>query len=66
YAEYSAGVRAEYGHLDDDTWRIGRSAVLRSLLARPALFVTAGGIERFEHTARANLTAELAALSAGG
>ncbi len=62
YAEYTAGVRAEYAHLDDDTFRAGRARVLRGLLERPALFHTAVARERWEAAARANVEAELARL----
>jgi predicted metal-dependent HD superfamily phosphohydrolase len=64
YADYATGVRAEYAHLDEATWQAGRTAVLQSLLARPRLYVTDVAHDRFEHRARANLTAELAALTA--
>ena len=62
YAAYATGVRAEYGHVDDDAWRLGRAAVLRSFLARPVLFHTPPMAGR-DATARANLTAELASLT---
>ena len=62
YAAYATGVRAEYGHVDDDAWRLGRAAVLRSFLARPVLFHTPPMAGRAA-TARANLTAELASLT---
>jgi predicted metal-dependent HD superfamily phosphohydrolase len=63
YTAYATGVRAEYGHLDEATWRAGRSAVLRALLDRPALFHTPVMAPR-DGPARANLTAELAGLTA--
>lgn len=62
YTAYANGVRAEYAHLDDRAWRTGRVAVLRNLLAHQPLYRTAQGRARFERRARANLTAELAAL----
>jgi predicted metal-dependent HD superfamily phosphohydrolase len=62
YDAYVTGVRAEYGHLDAAAWTVGRSAVLQSLLARPHLYHTVAGVERWESRARANLTAELSAL----
>ncbi len=63
YSAYVAGVRSEYRHVDDDDWNTGRAAVLESFLARPAIYRTAAGRERWEARARANLTAELAQLS---
>lgn len=61
YERYRSAVRAEYGFLDDATWREGRAAVLRSLLAAP-LFHTAAFTDR-EAAARRNLSAELDSLA---
>lgn len=33
YERYSRDIRAEYAHVDDDTWRTGRAAVLQRLRA---------------------------------
>jgi predicted metal-dependent HD superfamily phosphohydrolase len=63
YQAYATGVRVEYAHLDDDAWRQGRAEVLRRLLARQPLFATEPGRRRWEARARANLAAELAALT---
>lgn len=63
YAAYVAAVRAEYAHLDDETFRAGRRAVLAGLAAKPELFHTAVARERWEDAARANLTRELAELA---
>jgi predicted metal-dependent HD superfamily phosphohydrolase len=65
YRAYVTGVRAEYAHVDDDDWRRGRGDVLRRLLALEPLYRCAPMRAR-ETRARANLTAELAALSAAG
>lgn len=62
YAEYVADVRREYAHVPDDAFRSGRADVLRGLQAKPHLFHTAYGRERWEAPARANLTRELATL----
>ena len=62
YLAYRNAVRAEYGHLDDASWRTGRAGVLRSLLAADPLFATSLGRQRWEARARANMTAELALL----
>ncbi len=62
YAAYVTGVRAEYAHVDDAAWRIGRAAVLEGFLERAHIFATATAQERFEPHARANLAAELATL----
>jgi predicted metal-dependent HD superfamily phosphohydrolase len=63
YQAYVNGVRAEYDHVDDGQWTHGRSAVLRHFLDRPRLFITDHMFAALEHRARANIEAELAALS---
>ncbi|MDR1999034.1 MAG: hypothetical protein LBQ06_03700 [Frankiaceae bacterium] len=63
YEAYRRAVRAEYAQLDDERWRAGRTAVLRSLLARDRLYLSAAGRDRWEAAARRNIAAELAALS---
>lgn len=64
YSTYAAAVRAEYRHLDDGGWRAGRAAVLRGLLDRPTVYITATALLLWERRARANLAAELATLTA--
>lgn len=63
YQAYVNGVRAEYAHIDDAQWRTGRSMVLQHFLDRPRLFATDFMYAAAEHRARANIEAELAALS---
>jgi predicted metal-dependent HD superfamily phosphohydrolase len=63
YGDYVRGVRAEYSHLDDAAWVVGRRGVLRSFLDRPVIFATVPGRDRWEAVARANLSAELSTLS---
>ncbi|MDF5752092.1 metal-dependent phosphohydrolase [Spongiactinospora sp. TRM90649] len=63
YDGYARAVREEYRHVPDDAFRAGRAAVLRRLLAAPRLYRTATAHDLWEATARANLAAELAALS---
>lgn len=62
YATYAAAVREEFAHVDTDSFRRGRAAVLERLLALPALFSTSYGRTHWEASARHNLTAELARL----
>lgn len=62
YETYRAQVRAEYGHLDDERWRVGRAAVLRSLLERDRLYLSDAARDRWEPAARRNMAAELASL----
>jgi predicted metal-dependent HD superfamily phosphohydrolase len=61
YAAYASAVRAEYGHLSDEEFTAGRTAVLEHLLALPALYRTPAA-QAWTHTARANMTAELVLL----
>src|SRR5699024_1627294 len=62
YARYLQDVRAEYAHVTEPDWRIGRSAVVQHLLDRAPLFHTPTGTTRWEEPARANLSAELEVL----
>lgn len=64
YDEYVHDVRREYAHLDDETFRAGRAAVLRSLLEKPTLFHTAFARKAWEDAARANVERELDGISA--
>jgi len=63
YAAYAAGVRAEYAHVPEEAFRAGRAQVLRRLLGLPALYRVPALHEAWEQRARANLRAELAALT---
>ncbi len=64
YRAYVDGVRAEYHHVDEASWRPGRAHVLQDFLHRPALFHTATARDRWTARAHANLAAELATLGA--
>ncbi|WP_333755097.1 HD domain-containing protein [Streptomyces sp. IBSBF 3352] len=63
YAAYTAAVREEYHFVPNDAFRAGRADVLRQLLALPSLFRTPHGREKWEATARYNLSSELEMLS---
>jgi predicted metal-dependent HD superfamily phosphohydrolase len=63
YREYAAGVRREYAAWPEADFRAGRRAVLVDLASRDALFRTAYAREHWEPLARANLAAEIAALT---
>jgi predicted metal-dependent HD superfamily phosphohydrolase len=60
YDDYAVRVRAEYAHVPDELFRVGRATVLRQLLELPALFRV---MPAWEPRARANLERELATLS---
>jgi predicted metal-dependent HD superfamily phosphohydrolase len=62
YERYRRAVREEYAHVTDADWRVGRAAVLRSLLAREPLYRTAAARDRWAVLARRNLVGELAGL----
>lgn len=62
YDDYVRAVRREYAHLDDDAWRSGRAAFVRSMLGRTSIYPPTLGLDAWERHARANLTAELAAV----
>lgn len=63
YQAYVNGVRQEYRFVDDDAWRTGRARVLRSFLDRDRIYRTPTANVRWEHRARANVTAELSQLA---
>ncbi|MFT3888071.1 MAG: DUF4031 domain-containing protein [Arachnia sp.] len=62
YHVYLRDVRLDYAHLDDETWARGRLAVVEALLGAHPLFHTPIGRRLWEDAARANLSAERAAL----
>jgi predicted metal-dependent HD superfamily phosphohydrolase len=62
YDDYTRAVRRDYAHLDDAAWRAGRSAFLRATLERDHIFPPTLDLDDWERRARANLSAELAAL----
>jgi predicted metal-dependent HD superfamily phosphohydrolase len=62
YAAYASAVREEYGHLSDEVFTAGRTAVLEQLLALPALYRLPETAAQWTGRARANLTAELSLL----
>jgi predicted metal-dependent HD superfamily phosphohydrolase len=58
YAEYVAGVRAEYAHLTEAQFNRGRLAILQDLIRRPHLFQTSHARTHWENAARTNLAKE--------
>jgi len=63
YSDYVRNVRREYGHVGDAAWVDGRSAVLRSFLARATIYAPFLALDEWEQRARGNLTAELDTLA---
>jgi len=62
YASYASAVREEYSAVSDEAFRAGRAEILDRLLARPRLYATPTGVERWEARARRNVATELALL----
>jgi predicted metal-dependent HD superfamily phosphohydrolase len=62
YAEYVTGVRAEYAHVSDADWAVGRGRVLRGFAGRPAIYDPALALDGWERRARGNIAAELSEL----
>lgn len=59
YRAYTAAVRAEYAHVPDEEFALGRAAILSGFVGKPALYRTAHARQHWEGAARANVTAEL-------
>ncbi|WP_413191118.1 hypothetical protein [Psychrobacter sp. AT9] len=64
YELYASAVRKEYAHVPVTDYCIGRTAVLKGLLAHPRLYLTDYYFERLEKQARDNIKRELTSLSA--
>lgn len=64
YDAYAAAIREEYAHVPEPLYRAGRAAILGRFLESDALFADPIWAERFEAQARANLTREIADLTA--
>ncbi len=56
FAEYERRIRAEYGQVPEPLYRTGRAALLARLLARRPLYRSEHFRDRYEATARRNLT----------
>lgn len=56
FAAYDAGICAEYAWVEPAVYRARRAEVLAAFLARPRIYLTPHFHDRFEHTARANLS----------
>lgn len=63
YDEYAQAVRAEYREIPDEIFRPARARILGALLAAPTLYRIPSARARFEPRARANVAAEIVALT---
>jgi predicted metal-dependent HD superfamily phosphohydrolase len=59
---YEKSIRAEYSWVPEETYRTGRSKILRGFLERPAIFFTERFEENYGMQARENLENSLRAL----
>jgi predicted metal-dependent HD superfamily phosphohydrolase len=59
YKTYANAIRYEYGMIDDDVYRVGRSAFLKRLLALPSIYLTPRFRTTHEESARRNIACEL-------
>ena len=59
YDLYAAGIRKEYGHVDEQTYRLGRRSVVESFLTRRSIYWTRPFRKLLEEQARENLMREL-------
>ena len=66
YAAYSAAVRAEYAHVPQQTFAVGRATILQALLDAPAVYRTPHARQYWETHARSNIRAKLQQLRAPG
>ncbi len=62
YDAYARAVRAEYAHVPEAAWRIGRASVLQRFLDAAVLFPDPAFAAAHDTKARANLARELASL----
>lgn len=65
YEKYAHDIRLEYAHVPDEHYRLGRTAILTSLLNRAEgskLFKTPDFYELYEDQARLNIASELESL----
>jgi predicted metal-dependent HD superfamily phosphohydrolase len=62
YRSYARRIRAEYASVPEPEFRLRRAELLSALLARPALYRSAGLHRRYERKARRNLRRELRSL----
>lgn len=64
YRAYAQAIRREYASIPDQLYRAGRARVLRSFLDQPRIYRCNDLAERWERSARDNLAAEIAGLTA--
>ncbi|MGB3829924.1 MAG: hypothetical protein WA962_14245 [Ornithinimicrobium sp.] len=63
YREYARAIRDEYAHVPHELFATGRQHILRGFTARPQIYRTPFAHQFWEDQARANVAAEVEALS---
>lgn len=66
YKIYSEDIRREYAHVEAEAYRQGRSAILKSFLARKSIYQTRHYRKLLEDQARKNILTELEELASPG
>lgn len=64
YADYSGAVRAEYAHIAEPEFVVGRARILTTYLEQPTIYRTPSAQQLWEERARANLAREVEQLLA--
>lgn len=64
YECYAQAVRQEYAHVPTVDYQVGRTAVLKKLLAHPKMYLTEYYYDRLEQQARENIEREITLLHA--
>jgi predicted metal-dependent HD superfamily phosphohydrolase len=59
YRDYAMAIRNEYGWVEEEAYRNGRTAVLKSFLDRPFIFALPASRDLSEKRARQNINREL-------
>jgi predicted metal-dependent HD superfamily phosphohydrolase len=62
FGVYERAIRAEYSRVSEESYKIGRSRILRGFLDKPAIYCTDGFEKKYGLQARENIMKALAAL----
>ncbi len=62
FEKYERAIRTEYSWVSEESYKIGRSGVLRSFLGKSAIYCTDGFEKKYGQQARENIMVALAAL----
>ncbi|MEN6307304.1 MAG: N-methyl-D-aspartate receptor NMDAR2C subunit [Anaerohalosphaeraceae bacterium] len=62
FNRYEANIRKEYAHVPEDQFRLGRTAILKAFLDKPAIYFTDYFIQKYQQPAAVNLQRSIARL----